>query len=154
MGREKNLCLGQSFSFVTMNKRILFILMPAIALAFGATLLIEKTPVVETPATHSASVSVTETISLTAGAETYTLPLDMETTVVEVMARLSASQPFTYRTKEFPGLGAFVDEINGKRNADGYYWILRINGKKSDLGISQAVVHPGDAIEWRYEKSY
>lgn len=51
-------------------------------------------------------------------------------------------------------LGTFVDTINGQKNSDGYYWILYLNGRTSDIGASQTTLNDGDIVEWRYEKGY
>ncbi len=75
-------------------------------------------------------------------------------TVLDVMRALSAEGSLNFFGRDFPGLGFFVESINGKKNTEGYYWILLINGKKSDLGASQARIQTGDVVEWRYEKGY
>ena len=31
---------------------------------------------------------------------------------------------------------------------------LYVNGKSSDAGASQTILHSGDIVEWRYEKNY
>ncbi len=53
-----------------------------------------------------------------------------------------------------PGLGTFVKEINGiaENYTDKMHWILYINGKKSNKGISSLTLNPGDIIKWNYEK--
>ena len=61
---------------------------------------------------------------------------------------------FVFTGHEYPSMGMFVDSINGKKNTGGYYWIFYVNGKSSQYGISSAVVHPGDTIEWKYERGY
>ena len=53
-----------------------------------------------------------------------------------------------------PGMGAFVESINGQRNTNGFYWILYVNGTSSPTGASQTLVHANDSLEWRYEKGY
>ena len=77
-----------------------------------------------------------------------------EGTVLDAMNARAAEGELLFSGRDFPGLGFFVEEINGKRSADGYYWILYINGELSDKGVSQARVEPGDIVEWRYEKGY
>jgi len=74
--------------------------------------------------------------------------------VLDAMRALSAKGSFSFSGRDFPGLGFFVEEMNGRKNTDGYYWILLVNGKKSDLGASQARLKEGDVVEWRYEKGY
>lgn len=72
-------------------------------------------------------------------------------TVLEAMNAHVAEGELSFSGRDFPGLGFFVEEINGTRSADGYYWILLVNGERSDLGVSSARVERGDTIEWRYE---
>ena len=74
--------------------------------------------------------------------------------VLDTMHTLAAEGSLNFSGRDFPGLGFFVEEMNGRKNTGGYYWILLINGKKSDLGASQARLKEGDVVEWRYEKGY
>ena len=69
------------------------------------------------------------------------------------MRTLTASG-LTFMSHEYPGMGTFIDSIQGVANADGYYWILYHNGSKSSVGASSIVLHQGDSAEWRYEKGY
>ncbi|MDO8521822.1 MAG: DUF4430 domain-containing protein, partial [bacterium] len=73
---------------------------------------------------------------------------------LDAMNILASSSSFRFTSKDFSGMGAFVESINGKQNSNNLYWILYINGKSSDVGASQTTVHSGDTIEWRYEKGY
>ena len=75
-------------------------------------------------------------------------------TIEESMATLKAEGALDYRTRAFSGLGAFVEEIDGKASTNEYYWILHVNGKKSATGISATRIRSGDVIEWKYEKKY
>ena len=75
-------------------------------------------------------------------------------TVLDAMRDFAKTAQFDFTTKEFPGLGAMIESINGLENGNGYYWILYINGKNSAKGASSAHVHVGDSIEWKYEASY
>lgn len=77
-----------------------------------------------------------------------------ESTVLGAMNVLKAEGRLTFSGREFSGLGFLIEEINEKRSANGYYWILRINGTLSEKGVSQATVVPGDIVEWRYENGY
>lgn len=121
-----------------MKKNIAFIVV-VVLLAGGA--FVTQRWIVQTYSTEQQTAAVTFT------AET-------EGTVLNAMnARVTRGQ-LSFSGRDFPGLGFFVEEINGTRSADGYYWILLINGKKSDRGVSSARVERGDTIEWRYEKGY
>ena len=75
-------------------------------------------------------------------------------TVLEAMNEYAETHHFEFKTKEYPSLGEYVESINGLEAAKGYYWILYINWKDSAKGASTARVEKGDAIEWKYEKSY
>lgn len=70
------------------------------------------------------------------------------------MEAYAEKSDFSFSGRDFPGLGFFVEEINGKKNANGSYWFLYVNGTSSETGVSQTRVREGDSIEWRYEKSH
>lgn len=86
--------------------------------------------------------------------KSYTIHVENSGTVLSVMEEFAKTSRFEFKTKDFPGLGVLIEEINGLKNADGYYWILYINGKTSDTGASAAEVSQSDSIEWKYEKGY
>ena len=92
--------------------------------------------------------------TLNVGGQTYRGTAPTGATVLDAMNMLALSTNFRFTSKDFPGMGAFVESINDKRNADGFYWILHMNGKKSRKGISQTFIAPGDTVEWKYEKGY
>lgn len=83
---------------------------------------------------------------------TYVIPILSEGTVLEAMERLAATSEFSFSGREFPGLGFFVEEIGGRKNGNGYYWTLFINGTLSEEGASSAQVTPRDTVLWRYQK--
>ncbi len=81
------------------------------------------------------------------------IPVSATGTVLSAMqAYQSASSTFIYSGTEHPGLGFFVESIDGQASADGKYWILYVNGESASLGASAAHVVPGDLVEWRFEK--
>lgn len=69
----------------------------------------------------------------------------------DAMRVLSESGQFDFKSRYFASLGRFIDEIEGVKNSGGYYWTLYINGRYSNLGVSEVVIRNGDVIEWRYE---
>lgn len=75
-------------------------------------------------------------------------------TAIETMRAAASSGVLTFAGRDYPGMGFFVDAINGVKNAGGKYWILYINGVSATAGVSAARVRTGDVIEWKYEKSY
>lgn len=72
--------------------------------------------------------------------------------VYEAMTALASTTDFTFKSKYYPGLGFFIEEINGVKNADGFYWTLYINGRYSTVGASQYILKDKDRYEWKYEK--
>lgn len=73
--------------------------------------------------------------------------------LIEAMRTL-AGEGLLFVVREYPGMGAFVESIGGVKNADGYYWILWVNGAKAAAGASSVIVHEGDQFRWVYEQGY
>lgn len=76
-------------------------------------------------------------------------------TAYDAMQKLILDKKITAQMKEFPGLGFFVEEINGIKNnpQTNEYWIYYINGASAQIGISQYKIKNNDLITWKYEKS-
>jgi hypothetical protein len=74
--------------------------------------------------------------------------------VYSLMQQLSQQGDFSFKARNYSGMGYFVTEINNKKNdqMSGLYWIYYINGAKAQVGVSQYVVKDGDEIVWKYEK--
>lgn len=59
--------------------------------------------------------------------------------------------------KEYPGMGTFVESINGVKNEGGRYWIWYIwSPEKKDwewgpVASDKYILHEGDIIKWKYE---
>ena len=85
-------------------------------------------------------------------ATNYTIPILARGTVLNAMYAFAASSNFSFSGREFSGLGLFVEEINGRKNGDGFYWTLFINNELSEKGASQTEVSPADSVEWCYQK--
>jgi len=134
--------LGGDFAFC-MKKY--FALVIAIIVLSGGAFFTQQWFIESFPAWNSTRAAGPDSITFTG---TTTSP------VLDVMHALAGKGSFSFSGQDFPGLGFFVEEMNGRKNTDGYYWILLVNGKKSDLGASQARLKEGDVVEWRYEKGY
>ncbi|MDP3965243.1 MAG: DUF4430 domain-containing protein [bacterium] len=106
----------------------------------------------ERNATSTKTASIEFTLSV--GGKNYHGTVRVGATVLDAMNELASSGDFKFTSKEFPGMGTFVESINGKAGADGFYWILYVRGTLSQTGASQTIVNPGDNIEWKYEKGY
>ena len=85
--------------------------------------------------------------------ETYPVSLPQGSSAYDLMVKAQETSDFQFRGKEFPGLGFFIQEINGLEQSSrlGKYWIYYINGKKAEVGISAYTVNTHDTILWRYE---
>ncbi len=59
---------------------------------------------------------------------------------------------YKVETKEFPGLGLFVQGIEGVTPDSSHYWAFYVNGKPSNVGASQYVAKKGDVIEFKLEQ--
>lgn len=80
-----------------------------------------------------------------------------ESTVYEMMKIADLqNNNFSFKGREFSGLGFFVEEINGlsQNKKEGKYWIYYINGKPASVGVSQYKLKENDIITWKYEKEY
>ena len=96
-------------------------------------------------------------VSLKINGNTFTIPYIEKMTAEDTMkyAHETHPQQFWYESIAYGSdLGTFVTSING--TAENYkekmHWILYINGKKSNKGISTLILNPNDTITWNYEK--
>lgn len=88
-----------------------------------------------------------------AHADAYVIPILQPESVLDAMrAYASSNTEFTFETQHFAGLGELIESINGRKNAEGFYWTLYINDELSFKGASSAEVSPADVVEWRYQK--
>ncbi len=61
-------------------------------------------------------------------------------------------QKYQVETKEFSGLGEFVQSINGQQAGSDNFWAMYVNGALSQVGASQYITKSNDTIEWKLEK--
>ena len=92
--------------------------------------------------------------TLAVGETAYTVDVTPRATVINAMNQLVTEGRITYTSKNFPGLGVFIDSINGTKSGDGMQWILYINGSPATVGAGSLEIHEGDVIEWKYEKEF
>lgn len=88
------------------------------------------------------------------GAAEYAVQVPAGSTVEQAMAAARA-QGFSYTTRGFSSMGAYVDTINGlpEDTRAQMYWIYYVNGAKSFVGISSRPLEEGDVVKWNYEKA-
>jgi len=63
----------------------------------------------------------------------------------------SPSNPFTFVSKEYTGMGFFIEEINGIKGVPNKYWVYYINDQKSSVGASDYILKSGDVVSWKQE---
>ena len=80
----------------------------------------------------------------------YSGGINIGDTVYDLMKKLQEQKEnnFSFKYKEYPRLGIFVEEINGKRNEIGKYWIYSINNKEAQVGISNYKLKKEDIVKW------
>lgn len=90
---------------------------------------------------------------LVIGDRVYSVSIPEGISVREMMERASKEHAFSFKGKDYAGLGFFVEEIAGINNdlQKGIYWIYYINGTKANLGVSTYRMKLGDTISWQYE---
>ncbi len=116
---------------------------------------------VHTKTATNTGTSTSETISapkanvaLSVAGRSYAAFAPAGSSVLDTMRTLASTSDFIFTGRDYPSLGFFVDSINGTHAEGGYNWMLYLNGKLSNTGASQTALKTGDAVEWKYEKSY
>jgi len=84
---------------------------------------------------------------------TYEIIVPQGSTVYDLLDKASLQYGFSFSGKGFPGMGFFIEEINGLRQnpRTGKYWIYYINSRKAEVGISTYQLKAHDVILWKYE---
>jgi len=85
----------------------------------------------------------------------YETDVDVGSSIYDVMKKLRNTQGLLFTTREYSGLGQFVEEINGVREdkQKGIYWLFYVNGQSANIGISNYIIKPNDLISWKYAKA-
>lgn len=94
---------------------------------------------------------------LKVGGSSYETYLPEGSNVYDLMNGIAAQYPeFHFKGRNFPGLGFFVEEINGvsQNKKEGFYWIYYINNKVASVGVSNYKIKENDVITWNYEKEH
>ena len=149
---------NDQFSPTTSNR----ILEPNSPLNEKPTIIKNKTSPVEAPNTSptdspeviSAPLKIEEA-KIQIGDTTYSVQVALDTTLYVAMEKLAEEGKITWKTKEFGGLGSFVDSLNGVTSdrMGGKYWIFYVNGEPAKVGISNYILKNNDLIKWNYEDS-
>jgi hypothetical protein len=83
----------------------------------------------------------------------YELEINEGANVFDAMKKLQETKKneFSFKYKEYPGMGVFVYEINGMKGKRGAYWIYYVNEKEASVGVSSYTLSEGDSILWKQE---
>lgn len=93
-------------------------------------------------------------VSLVVLDKKYETEIKEGSTVYDAMKSIESVKDnnFSFKTKEYPSLGIFVDGINGIMGKSGQYWIYYVNDKEASVSVSKYNINNGDIISWKYEK--
>lgn len=80
----------------------------------------------------------------------YVYDQNQESTVYEYMLNLKENNKINFTEKIYPGIGKFIEEINGIKNGE-KSWIYYVNGEKAQIGVSNYKLKMGDKLIWKYE---
>lgn len=139
-----------------MRPKLLILAVIVLALAVASLIAVKVTPprtTIPEPVT-SAPVEATtgpRPTPIGSGDHTYSVVAQATSTVEAVMQAERVNGSLSFVTQGYTGLGSFLVSINGVANVESKYWMLYVNGMRSSVGMSNALVVPGDRIEWRYE---
>jgi len=92
-------------------------------------------------------------ITLEIGDKKYQAEVKPESTAYDLMKILQTTRGLKFSAKEYAGMGALVEEIDGIKNdlKANKFWIFYVNGESSPVGASSYVLKNNDVINWKYE---
>lgn len=93
------------------------------------------------------------TARLEIGDKTYQAKVKADSTAYDLMKILQSDLDLKFSAKEYAGMGALIEEIDGVKNdvKANKFWIFYVNGQPSQVGVSGYVLKNNDVISWKYE---
>lgn len=82
----------------------------------------------------------------------YESTLPENSNIYEHMDHLQKEGKITFKYKNYPGMGKFIEEINNIKNGE-KSWIYYVNNKKATIGISNYKIKNGDVVSWKLESN-
>jgi len=79
--------------------------------------------------------------------KSYSTETEEGVSVYDVMKSVE-DHSFSFKATNYPGLGYFIEEINGIKGSPGKYWFYYVNGKEANVGVSKYFIKSGDIISW------
>ncbi len=109
-------------------------------------------PTTTTSATLEKQKPETVPITIVIENKDYKTAVKPSSSAYEAMSSLREFGQISFSTKNFSGLGYFVEEINGLKNSPstGFYWTLYINNQEAKVGVSNYFIKANDIITWKY----
>jgi len=100
-------------------------------------------------------ISKQESVAINISGKLYKINIPEGSSALDAMKVLERENPsvFSFISENFPGMGAFVESINGIKGGEGGYWIYYVNNMKASVGVSKYILKPGDVITWKQESS-
>jgi hypothetical protein len=134
---------------MSMNRKFRIIVL-ALAMVFVAAscnkTAVQNSPQVQTQEPELAKIQVYETVE---GSNLNKPDYEVHEGVA-ALALLKGTH--TVQTKEYSGLGEFVESIDGTKPDKNHFWSFYVNGKQAEVGAGAYVLKNGDRIEWKLEK--
>lgn len=82
----------------------------------------------------------------------YHVSLKDGSSIYDAMVKLSKeNNDFVFTSKDYSGMGMFIDSINGTPNSFEKNWIYYVNDKKASIGVSKNLLKNGDIVRWNQE---
>jgi len=82
----------------------------------------------------------------------YRITPKKSSTVFSLLEELAKREDFEVKSTIYPGMGVFIESINGVKNGtDGRYWQYWVNDKLGEVAADKKEIKGGDKIEWRFE---
>lgn len=94
----------------------------------------------------SVSVGV---VSPTGSRSDYAVKIEEGGTVEDAMQK-ATNKGLSYGTRQFGGMGTYVESVNGTEEGGGLYWVFYINGTRAISGISTYKLNEGDEVLWKF----
>lgn len=118
---------------------------------------LQKVPPTSSPPEKNPEKKIEVTVTLEINNTQLLIPYHENLTAEDAMKEAHELYPesFWYEGIEYGGdLGTFVQSINGisENYQEKMHWILYINQKKSNKGISTLKLNQNDIMKWNYEK--
>ena len=70
-------------------------------------------------------------------------------TVLSLMEVLERQNGIVIEKRNFPGLGVFIEAIQGVHNTNDSYWQFWVNGEYSKVGAGQYKLNNDDKVLWK-----